>query len=105
MTYTSYDINAREQEKMHTLDRIIVLKPMEGKKVLSSTGNVDNRLFTGENRLHAIYDINTGFWYLRYDVGTLPETLDVKFSEMTPLLDFIRNYFMKRNVEIVEVIG
>lgn len=99
----SYDVTAREKLKMHTLDRVIVLKTMEGKDPLTSAGLVDKRLFNGENNLHAIFDIRSGMWYLRYDNGVLPGALDVKYTELGPLLDFTRQYFSKRNVEVVEV--
>ena len=37
-------------------DRILVLKVMEGKKTVSSSGISDPRLVTGENRVHAVMD-------------------------------------------------
>ena len=99
----NYDISSREKAKMHTLDRIIVLKPMEGKTPVSSTGIADKRLFTGENRLHALFDIATGMWYLRYDNGNLPGALDVKYISLPELLDYVKQYFARRNVEIVDI--
>ena len=95
----------REAEKMHTLDRIIVLKPMEGKEPMDSKGHVDKRLFSGENKLHAVFDNQKGFWFMRYDQGAIPGALDMQFVELSKLMDFVRNYFAKRNIEIVEVQG
>lgn len=99
----NYDIASREKAKMHTLDRIIVLKTMEGKDPLTSDGFVDKRLFNGENNLHAIFDIRTGMWFLRYDKGLLPGALDVKYISLPEILDYVRQYFARRNVEVVEV--
>lgn len=101
----NYDPAAREAEKMHSFDRVIVIKPMEGLKVLSAQGSVDARLFTGDNRLHAVYDVNSGLWYMKYDNGILPAALQGRFIMLQELLDFVRAYYQKRNVEIVEVQG
>lgn len=101
----TYDPAAREAEKMHTLDRVIVLKPKEGEKVLSAQGSFDTRLFTGENKLHAIYRIETGLWFMKYDNGVLPQALQCQFQTLDELMDFVRGYYQKRNVEIQEVVG
>lgn len=101
----SYDVVKREAEKMHTLDRIIVLRPMEGKHPTNSSGQIDKRLFSGDNKLHAVFDNQKGFWHMRYDNGSLPGALDVNFVELAPLLDFARSYFANRNIEIVEIQG
>lgn len=101
----NYDPAAREAEKMHSFDRVIVLKPKEGEKVLSAQGSIDTRLFTGDNKLHAIYGVTNGLWFMKYDNGILPQALQGQFTELSSLLDFVRNYYQKRNVEIVEVQG
>lgn len=101
----SYDIIKRESEKMHTLDRVLVLQVMEGKDPLESGGKMDKRLFTGDNKLHAVYNTQTGLWYMRYERGSVPGALDVQFSELPKLLDYVRNYFARRNIEITEVQG
>ena len=84
-------------------DRILVLKVMEGKKTVSSSGISDPRLFTGENRVHAVMD-TTGLWYLKYEIGGVPGALKQKFTKFSDLLRFAKNYYMKRNIEILEVI-
>ncbi len=101
----SYDIVKREAEKMHTLDRVIVLQPIEGRDPISTSGNVDKRLFSGDNKLHAVFNNQNGMWHLRYEKGGIPASLDMQFVELPKLMDYVRNYFEKRNVEIVEVQG
>lgn len=104
MNTVPFDLELRAKAKMHSLDRIIVLRPMDGKKSLSSAGTVDNRLFNGENRLHAVWDVNSGAWEVRYDKGIIPAALDMKFTELTQLIDMVRNYYARRNIEIVEIL-
>lgn len=99
-----YDIEARKKAKMRDDDRVIVIKPMEDKKVLSSTGNVDTRLFTGENKLHAIYDVPRGFWSLKYEIGGLPEPLKQRFTHFSELLKYVTHYYKTRNIEVVKVL-
>lgn len=91
-------------DKERSTDRILVLKIIDGKKPTSSLGNVDTRLFKGENKLHAIMDPRTCLWYFKYDSGALPEPLKQKFTSFNKLLEFARAYFVKRNIEIAEVI-
>jgi len=88
---------------MRSEDRILVLKTIEGKNTLNSLGTIDNRLFTGDNRLHAIQDPKTTMWSLKYDHGGLQEALKQRFTNFKSLIDFTRDYFLKRNIEIVEV--
>lgn len=99
----NYDIEARQKEKMHTTDRLIVLRPMEGKDPKDAQGNVDKRLFSGENNLHAVYDVNKGWWSVRYDKGAIPGGLDRNWTDLTNTVDTVRQYFAARNVEVVEV--
>jgi len=103
LNYNIAERQSKEMEKMHSLDRVIVLKPMEGKSALDVTGAPDKRLFTGENNLHAIFNNTFGLWELKYDSGSLPGGLDGKFTDLDILLQHVRQYFGKRNVEIVEV--
>lgn len=103
MNTVPFDLDARYKAKMNSLDRVIVLEPMEDAKTLSASGEVDMRLFKGENNLHAIYDIQKGLWFLRYEKGIIPEAMKQMFSEFQPLLDFVRVYFQKRNVRVTEV--
>ena len=65
---------------------------------------VDSRLFTGENRLHAIMDTQTTLWHLAYDNGILPQPLKQQFTSFTKLHGYVKDYLSRRNIEIVEVI-
>lgn len=87
-----------------TADRILVLKPQEGKNTLSVTGLIDNRLFNGGNQLHAVMDKSSCHWFLRYDAGIIPSALQQRFTSFTKLLNYTKEYFNRRNVDIVEVI-
>ncbi len=97
------DMQDRSSEKMRKDDRIIVLKVIDGKKPINSTGLVDNRLFTGENYLHAIRQSYNGLWVLKYEQGSVPGALKQSFTKFSDLLAFCTGYFNKRNIEIVEV--
>jgi len=99
----NYNIEDREKEKMHSLDRAITLKPMEGKPTLNSSGAVDKRLFNGENRLRAVYDNVHGLWGLKYDKGAVPGGLEGRFTDLQVLIDYVRSYYARRNVEVSEV--
>jgi len=91
------------QTKMHSSDRILVLRPIEGKTPVSVSGLLDSRLFTGENKLHALMDTQTSLWSLKYEQGGLPEPLKQRFTSIKKLMDFVTAYFNKRNVEIAEI--
>lgn len=96
---------AKDYNNLKSDDRILVLKPMEGKDATrASTGDTDPRLFTGNNRLHIIMDPPTGFWYFKYDHGGLPGALSDRYTRYKQAFQVAEAYFKKRNVEIVEVI-
>jgi hypothetical protein len=99
----NYDVEDRRKNKMKSDDRVLILKPMEGKTALSAAGAVDKRLFNGENKLHAIYDEVKGNWYMKYDMGGLPGGLQGQFTLFSELLATAKSYFKKRYVDIVEV--
>jgi hypothetical protein len=90
--------------KMHANDRILMLKPKEGVP-LDTTSMIDKRLLTGENKLHALFEGETGLWYLRYDQGGLPLQLRQKFTSFNKLLRYVTDYFVKKNIDVKEVIG
>jgi hypothetical protein len=90
--------------KMRSDDRIIVLKPQEGKHTLSSSGMVDNRLFTGDNKLHAKLDKHFMLWSLQQEKGLLPQDLKQRWTSFDKCLDYVRTYFNRRNIDVVEVI-
>lgn len=99
--YEETTTSPKERKK----DRILVLRPKEGEKAKSSTGLIDPRLFTGENKLHAIMDERSRMWYLKYEQGGLPPVLKgIRFTKFDFLLKYVSEYFKKRNIQIVEVI-
>ena len=100
----NYDIEARRKDKMMSDDRVLVLRPMEGKKTTDSMGKIDTRLFTGENKLHGIFDPRSGMWNMRYETGALPGALQQKFMEFHELVAFAKAYFKTRNVEVSEIL-
>lgn len=91
------------ESKLRSPDRVLMLKTIDNKKPLSSKGLVDPRLFTGENRLHAIMDTQTCMWKFKYDQGIVPPPLKCNFTSFKALLQHAREYFGTRNIEIVEV--
>lgn len=93
-----------DKSKERKTDRILVIQTIDGKKPKSSTGIVDSRLFTGENKLHLILDTRTLLWYFRYEQGGLPPVLKQRFTTFDIALDFITKYLATRNMKIVEVI-
>jgi hypothetical protein len=101
----SYDIEARRKDKMMSDDRVLVLKTIEGKKAADSAGKIDPRLFTGENKLHAVFDARSGMWNMRYETGAIPGALQQKFMEFHELVAFAKAYFKTRNVEVTSIIS
>src|SRR5258708_21270275 len=98
------DETIRTIKKNRETDIIIKLKPIEGKSPKSSTGITDNRLFTGENNLHAIMDKQTCLWYMVMDSGVLPHPLKQRFTNFNLLLRHATDYYARRNIMITEVI-
>jgi hypothetical protein len=90
--------------KVKSTDRIIVLERAEGKNVKNTSGMTDNRLFTGDNKLHAKLDPHNMLWYLQMDSGILADPLRQKFTTFNKLKDYITAYFAKRNIIVKEVI-
>jgi len=91
--------------KTNRLDtRTLVLVRIDDKAPISSTGLIDNRLFTGESKLYAIKDPQTSMWNFKYDNGALPVELRQRFTGFQRLYKYAENYFAKRNVRIKEVL-
>lgn len=93
---------ASKPTKQRSTDRILVLKPQEG-KAKSTTGLTDPRLFAGSNELHAIMDERTTLWFLKLKYGGLEPSLKQRFTDFNKLLEFTTQYYKKRNIDIVEV--
>lgn len=86
-------------------DRVLILRAIDGKAALSTAGLTDRRLFSGENKVHAIMDTQSCLWTIKYEMGAPPPILQEQtFTSFRKLLAFCRDYYGKRNIEIVEVI-
>lgn len=89
---------------MHSDDRILELKVIDGTKPLNVIGMVDPRLFrSGGNRLHAMREPQTSLWRLVYEQGSLPPQLRQKFTSFNKLMAHVRHYYGKRNLEVYKV--
>lgn len=82
----------------------LVIRPIEGVSTKSTTGLVDNRLFTGKANVYAVRDTQMNIWALKYSQGILPQPLKQKFTRFEDLKEFADGYFKRRNLQIVEVI-
>lgn len=80
----------------------LVLRPAEGKLPKDSTGLVDTRLFKGENKLFAYYDPQTNLWNSRYMLGITPLPLKQRFTTYNALIQHVKSYLKRRNIEVVE---
>lgn len=79
--------------------KTFTIRPKEDGKSKTSTGLVDNRLFKGGNKLNAIQDASTCLWYLKYEVGGLPDGLkDMQFTRIKAVEDHVKRYFDKRGL-------
>jgi hypothetical protein len=90
--------------KMRNTDRVIILEPKEGSNTLDSKGMVDNRLFTGENKLHAVMDPINCQWSLKYDSGVIPRPLSGKWTSFSKMVEHLTQYFNRRNINIKQII-
>jgi hypothetical protein len=94
----------QDDEKMRSFDRVLSLAPMEGKTAKSAAGNVDSRLFTGEQTLHCKMDLQTNLWSFQYGQnGLLPGGLAGDFTSFAKALQHAELYFHRRNVKVAEV--
>lgn len=99
----NYDLADKRRAKMRSDDRVLVLKPIPDHKIKSSTGMTDKRLFTGENKLHAVMNTDTCIWSMKYEMGGLPEPLKEQFTTFDKLLAHARKYYNSRGLDIIEV--
>lgn len=88
---------------MRSDDRVIELNKIDGKHTIGTNGLVDNRLFTGENKLHAAMEPN-GLWYVYYDKGFVEPALRVKFTNFPALMKFLVDHYRKRNIQVREIL-
>lgn len=95
---------ADADSNIRSSDRVLNVEQIDGKAPRSSTGMVDPRLFTGEQKLHLKMDPQTCLWYFQYsNNGQLPEPLKGRFTGFKPGLKFAEEYFKKRNIKITQV--
>lgn len=83
--------------------RYLSLRPMDDKKPLASNGNVDPRLFTGENKLKAVRG-ETSLWTMQYDKGMTPPELRDSYTKFSSLFSSAQTYYKKRNIEVKEIL-
>jgi hypothetical protein len=104
--YRESFLDPNKNTKMRGNDRAFALELIDDKAPISSTGLVDKRLFSGENKIHALRDEGSfNLWYFKYDKGDLPGALkDVKFTKFDQAEKFLTKYFNTRNIQIREVI-
>lgn len=99
-------MDPNKKTKMRADDRVFILKLIDDKAPISSTGLVDKRLFSGENKLHVIRDeASTFLWYFKYERGELPDYF--KGRKYTKFIEAQKDavaYFAKRNIRIEEVV-
>lgn len=101
----SIEDTPKYRQKMHSDDRELILKPIDGTKAYSGTGLIDPRLFKKGQSLHAKMEPQSTLWALKYAYGVLPKPLTQKFTSFNELYKFSKEYFKRRNIEITEVIG
>lgn len=90
------------EEKMHSPTRELKIALKEGKTAKNSSGLIDTRLFNGENKLFCIMD-EYGNWFFKYQNGLLPEPLKCKFTRVSKAVEYAKQYFAKRDLEVTEV--
>ena len=98
-----FDQDEKPNTKERKTDRVFSIKAIEGSSK-SSNGLVDSRLFTGDNKLHAVMDPASMLWSLKYEYGILPNAFKQRFTNFKVLHAFVQEYFRKRNIEIKEII-
>lgn len=96
-------LNRDDFPNMRSDDRILVLKPIDG-RATNSAGMVDTRLFKGDNQLHIIMDQRSRLWKLKFDSGVVPPQLKTSYTTFKDAFTATKRYYEKRNVEITEVI-
>lgn len=93
-----------DRSKTMSDDRLLVIRPIEGKKPLSSKGLVDPRVYEGKPTLHAVKDPLYDLWRLKSDTGAVVEPLRQRWTTFKRLEKDVNDYFNKRGLEISEII-
>lgn len=99
-------IDPNKNTKMRGNDRVFVLEPIDGTHPVDVRGMIDKRLFSGENRMHAVRDEGSfNLWYFKYDAGALPQALSgQRFTKFDEATKYLERYFSRRNIKIKEVV-
>lgn len=97
-------LESNRKNKLRSDDRVFKLCALDDKHPISTSGLIDKRLFTGDNKLHAIKNGQTTLWSLKYDQGGVPEYLRQQFTSFKLLVKVVGEYFAKRNIKIEEII-
>ncbi len=92
------------ETNVRSQDRKILLEPMEGKEPKGTNGQIDPKLFKGDNYLHAVIDTQTMLWSLHFDSGVVPGSFKQQFTSFPKALKFVEDYYAKRNVKVSQVI-
>lgn len=104
MEIVEYQLDSEKIKKNKSNDRVLVLERMPGQNTKNTLGITDNRLFTGDNKLHARFDPEYSMWYMQFESGLLPPAFKQRFTTFRKLLDFATDYYKKRNILIKEVL-
>ena len=90
---------------LRATNRELKLQVIDGKKAQSSTGLADPRLFSGKQHLMCKMDLQSGLWSFQYtNAGLLPDALKGQFTSFSKAREFAEGYFLRRNIQITEVV-
>lgn len=92
------------RDKLKKDDRVLVLKIIDGKLPLAKLGQIDRRCFSGDNKLHARFEPQTGYWHCAYEFGVIPGALTGKWMSFDKLLYDVQRYLKTRNIEVEKVL-
>lgn len=101
--YPDSELINKRKEKNRSNDRVFVLEPIEGKFTLTQAGHIDTSIFKGKNNIHALIN-EFGNWYLKMDHGMLPSGLKQQWTSFTKLEHFVKEYYLKRNVRVKDIL-
>jgi hypothetical protein len=92
------------KDKSRKTDRVLVIRPIPGRNSKTDKGITDNRLFQGENIVHAVMHPETCLWRIKYEKSMPPPVLNQAFTSFNKLMQFATGYFEKRGLRIESVI-
>jgi hypothetical protein len=83
-------------------DRVFILEEIKNYKPMKTKGLLDPQIFKGGNALHAVRG-DDQLWFLRYENGKIPASLDQRFTKFSVCKDFVERYFSARGFTVKEV--